>query len=63
MARAIVYDDGRARTEQAFLLWRLFGRMLDDVDDLAFGDAADLIELKATLALDIFGGSVGRKKA
>ena len=28
--------------------------MLDYIDNLAFGDAADLIELKAALAFEIF---------
>ena len=55
---------GRARFEpKAGFRHGLFGRILDDVDDLAFGDAADLIELKAALALEIFRGSVGRKNA
>jgi hypothetical protein len=37
--------------------------MLDDVDDLAFGDAADLIELKAAFALDVFGWFSGAKES
>jgi hypothetical protein len=28
--------------------------MLDDIDDLAFGDATDLIELKTAFALEVF---------
>ena len=62
MARAIVYKWSRFGTEQTFLLWGLVGRVLDDVDDLAFGDAADLIELKAALPLDVFGWFRGAKE-
>src|ERR1700722_1992551 len=62
VARAIVDDGSSARTEQTFLFLRLFGRVLDDVDDLAFGDAADLIELKATLTLEVFGWFRGPKE-
>jgi hypothetical protein len=29
--------------------------MLDEFDDLAFGDAADLIEIEASFALEVFG--------
>jgi hypothetical protein len=36
--------------------------MFDDVDNLTFGDAADLIELKAALALKIFGRFSGTKE-
>src|ERR1700760_782506 len=54
MARASVYDNLSARTEQT--LWRggFFRRVLDEIDDLPFGDAADLIEVETTFALDIF---------
>src|SRR5580704_19575370 len=63
MARTIVdYGDG-TRTEQTLLLRWFFGRILNDIDDLAFGDTADLIELKATLRSTSSGGSAGRKKA
>ena len=60
MTRAIVWHRTRARTKT---LWRgLFGRILDEIDDLAFGDAADLIELKAALPLDVFGWFRGAKE-
>ena len=36
--------------------------MLGEFDDLAFGDAADLIQVQAALALDVFGSSVRAKK-
>ena len=37
--------------------------MLDQLNDLAFGDAADLVQMQAPLAFDFSGSSAGRKKA
>jgi hypothetical protein len=36
--------------------------MRDELDYLAFGDAADLIQMQAALALDFFGFLGGPKK-
>ncbi len=37
--------------------------MFDDVNNLTFGDAADLVELQAALALDVFGRFGGAKES
>ena len=43
-------------------LWR-FGGILDEVHDLAFGNAADLIEMEAALAFLGFGILGGAEKS
>ncbi len=53
VTRAIIHHRGRAWSEQAWFRG-LLGWMFDDVDDLAFGDSADLIELKAAPAFEVF---------
>ena len=49
MAGAKVHQPMNAKAKQALArLWR-FGRILHQIDDLAFGDAADLIQMQAAL--------------
>src|SRR5207245_1913949 len=43
-------------------LWR-FGGILDEVHDLAFGDAADLVQMEPALALFGFGILGGAEKS
>src|ERR1700675_4230971 len=62
MARTVVRK--RASTAEkslACLFW--LGRMLGELDDLAFGNTADLIEMKTALAFRVLGLDGGTEKS
>src|SRR5216110_4042298 len=55
MARAHVLKRGRACSEQTLARGWRFGRVLDELNDLPFGNAADLVQMEPPLALLLFG--------
>jgi hypothetical protein len=56
MPRSRIWDWTGSRTKYAFARCLGFRRMLGELHDLALGDAADLIEMEAPFALDVFRG-------
>jgi len=55
MARAHVSKRARCCSEQTLARRLRFGRVLDELNDLPFGNAPDLVQMEPPLALLLFG--------
>ena len=55
MARAHVFQRASAGAKQSLARLLRFRRTLDQIHDLPFGNAADLVQMEAALAFRFFG--------
>jgi hypothetical protein len=62
MARSHVPKRASACAEQTLARLFRFRRVLDELDDLPFGNAADLIQMQAALAFRFFGVRSGTEE-
>ena len=62
MTRAQVRERSGAKAKQALARFPGFGRVLNEVDNRTLGDAPDLIQMEAALALFCFRVTLGTEK-